>query len=355
MENSKPLRNPYIIGRFIHEPENFFGRESLFKFIEDNLKQGKKVILLHGQRRVGKSSVLCHIPNFVAQDEFKFVTFDLQDKSRLPLSGIFNSLATHIVEHLDLAPELMALVAELEKDPEIFSRNFLPEVERALGSKKLVLLIDEFDVLSNTIYDESFEHFFSYLKRIIDSHKKIFIMPVVGRKLDDMPKLLYLFKGAPNQEIDLIDNLSDRRLITKPAEGVLEYDDDAIEAIMELSSGHPYFTQVICFALFGQAREQQNWRVSRDKAIEIAEGGLTWYWEGLPIPEQVIFSAVAEAQKEAISQDKRVAKEPLTLLEAHGVIQTEQLEGAVQTLIDKNFLDETGRFSFHSRSGCASW
>ena len=31
------LVNPYIVGRPIYEPELFFGRRKLFRFIEDNL------------------------------------------------------------------------------------------------------------------------------------------------------------------------------------------------------------------------------------------------------------------------------------------------------------------------------
>lgn len=51
-------RNPYIIGRSIDEPELLFGRESLFRFIKENLSNNQRVILLHGQRRIGKSSCI---------------------------------------------------------------------------------------------------------------------------------------------------------------------------------------------------------------------------------------------------------------------------------------------------------
>ena len=95
------LVNPYIVGRPIYEPELFFGRRKLFRFIEDNLRQGVQVILLHGQRRIGKSSVLMQIPNFVGKDNFIFIYFDLHDKSNLPLSSILQNLAVAVNQKLD--------------------------------------------------------------------------------------------------------------------------------------------------------------------------------------------------------------------------------------------------------------
>jgi len=78
-----------------------------------------------------------------------------------------------------------------------------------------------------------------------------------------------------------------------------------------------------------------------EKAIEFAEGGLAWFWDGLQIPDQVIFSAVAEAQKIAIDKDQQV-QEPLKLLKEYGVVQTEQLEQAKEQLIENFFLNDSG-------------
>jgi len=347
MTSAGVRRNPYIIGRPISEKERFFGRESLFHFLEDSLIQGEQVILLHGQRRIGKSSVLSQIPHSVECDGFKFVPFDLQDQSSLPLSAILENLATEIVDYLELEDSVTKPTSQdLEVDSNLFTDRFLPNVYHALGGQNLVLLLDEFDVLGSEIINSADKHFFSYLKLLIDEQEKLFIIPVVGRKLDDMQQLLALFRRAPTHEIGLLDEASAKRLILNPAKGILEYDQNAIRAILELSAGHPYFTQAICFALFGEARNEGNWKVTRtevekvvDKAIESAQGGLAWFWDGLPIPEQVVFSAVAEAQE----SPKRVPEEPLTLLQQYGVIPTKELKQAAKQLIEKDSLDETGR------------
>jgi len=345
--STKPI-NPYVIGRPIYKPELFFGRESLFQFVGDNLIQGSQVILLHGQRRIGKSSVLAQIPNFVMPDKFAFVLFDLQDKNAMSVGAVLHRLAKEVRDNFQLSPEIIKLptVAEFENKKEIFSESFLPQVTRELEGRNLVLLLDEFDVLSNYNPNSADEHFFPYLQSLIAGHPQLFIVPVVGRRVEDMPKLLSLFRRAPQWEIGLLDDRSARQLIVKPAEGVLEYEEEAIAAIIELTAGHPYFTQVICFALFGEARQEDRWRVSRtdvekvaDKAIEIAEGGLQWFRDGLPVAERVVFSAVAEAQQIAAAKGDRFGGEPISLLKEYGVVETEALIEAGGRLVDWGFLD----------------
>jgi len=347
-------RNPYIIGRPITEPEAFFGRESLFNFVNDNLRQNVQVLLLHGQRRIGKSSVLCQLPHStILRESFKFVLFDLQDKSQLSLGHLLHDLATEILFQLELEDDQVKLptTEELELDSNLFSDPFLMDVAQALGNKRLVLLLDEFDVLGSNDPNSAGRRFFPYLKQLLTQHKQLFIIPVIGRKLDDLPNLQELFKGAPHHEIGLLDEVSARRLITQPAiDNSLKYDDSAINEVIRLSAGHPYFTQVVCFAVFVQARERNSWRITHSEvrsivelAIETAEGGLAWFWDGLTVPEQVIFSAVSKAQEEAIASQQSVAEDPLVLLRAHGVIETEELQGAVKQLVDRGFLVRGGR------------
>ena len=88
MAHSRPRGNPYIIGRPIDEIGLFFGRQDLFLFVENNLNYGVKVTLLHGQRRIGKTSIIRNIPKFVKLDDFVFISFNLKDYTRENLSKL---------------------------------------------------------------------------------------------------------------------------------------------------------------------------------------------------------------------------------------------------------------------------
>ncbi len=324
--------NPYIIGRPIYEPEYFYGREDLFAFIEDNLKKEAKIILLHGQRRIGKSSVLSQIPNFVKLENFEFVRLSLEGKSQKSLNEVLYEFSldiqNHLTERLEVSEKLIIVPLKkvFQADVTVFTQSFLPQVYQVLGGKNLVLLLDEFDVMGDPQEDAAIKHLFPYLNEILSEQEKLYILPVIGRRLDDLPKLLYLFKEAPHQEVGLLKRSSAERLIIEPAKRFLEYEIAAIEAILKLSAGHPYFTQIICFALFGQAREQQKWTVTQEdvetiveRAIEFAEGGLSWFYDSLSVPERMVFLAVAELQEKFHSDYYALVSyflgNPLTLLQ----------------------------------------
>lgn len=341
------IKNPYIIGRPIrvHEPGKFFGREQLFNFIEYNLNNDQQTILLFGQRRIGKSSILFQISQFIQPDEYFFVIFDLGEKDNLPLSDVLCDLARKIIESLHLSDQEIQLpsITQLKQTSNtVFFNEFLTTIYERLNNRNLVLLLDEFDAFIGGN---------EFLKLIRNNGKKIFCIPVLGRNIDDTNKLIADFHDAPNQEISLLDKNSAINLITKPAQNVLEYRPDAITAILELTAGHPYLTQVICFSLFTQARDKNKWVVDSSdvqaiiaNAIEISEAGLAWLLNALSIPEQVLFLAVAELQEpEFISSNLTF----MQLLEQYGLVKTNALEKAAKKLVEWRFLERIKNSNYY--------
>ena len=80
------LLNPYIAGAPVVEADMFFGRKDVFGWIEHSLmgKYVDHILVIHGQRRVGKTSVLKQIPNFLP-DRYLQVFFDLQGRTNTTL------------------------------------------------------------------------------------------------------------------------------------------------------------------------------------------------------------------------------------------------------------------------------
>ncbi|MBD2487473.1 ABC transporter substrate-binding protein [Aulosira sp. FACHB-615] len=301
--------------------------------------------MLHGQRRIGKSSIIRNIPKKSQDlDDFVFISFDLEDYSQEPLSGILAALAEKIVEDIQLEQDHIKLPksTELEVIPDIFYNQFLSQVYQKLEGKNLVLLLDEFEALSNENSESSLEEFFKYLSAIINLDDKLYLILFIGQELLNTQNIIQIFNDVPIiQEIGLLNKISTENLITKPAQGVLSYEKDAIEAIFKLSAGHPYFTQVICFAIFVRAREKEAFNVSKedveaviDKAIELGEASLAWFWDGFSIPEKVLFSAVAEAQENAGNPSK--------LLKSYSIDEKDsRIKQAIKKLGDNGFLDDT--------------
>jgi CBS domain-containing protein len=336
--------SPYVIGRPIYDVESFFGRDELFEFIEDNLVQKSQIILLHGQRRIGKSSVLLQIPNFVRLDSFVFIHLTLEGQTGKPLGALLSTLAREIVNQLERCPERLnqklILPGKLEfiDQPDKFSDEFLPKIYAALGDSFPVFLLDEFDELEEQHSKSIAEDFFYYLKSTLPYHSRLHIIAVVGRRLDELPKLLNLFGGAPYREVGLLGDSDARELIVQPAKDILDYSSDAIDAILSLTERHPFCTQLICDAIFSYLRKQNRYKVERADvesclhiAIESGEAGLIWFSENLPTCEKVIFSAVAKMNMNKHSS-------PFDVLEKYGIESTAGLQDAEENLIKWNFL-----------------
>ncbi|NET00155.1 MAG: ABC transporter substrate-binding protein [Sphaerospermopsis sp. SIO1G1] len=363
MTNLPP--NPYIIGRPIRKPEKFFGREDLFSLIADNLLNNQQT-LFFGQRRIGKSSILSLIPKKIGENEFIFINFDFQKIGTLNNAEILSSIADGILEKLEDILELQQsyydllkyLAENIKQDFYNFDRKFLPEVYENISDKKIVLLWDEFDVLTERENQQETQIFLEYIVQLLNTDDRLFIIPVVGRHINRLQNLVYYFRKAAYTEISLLDKNSTQRLITKPAEGILTYPPETIDTIFSISAGSPYFTQVICLNIYNKVRDEYAKNPNNDllivtpknaqqvisQAITSAEGGLDWYWDGLDLQQQIIIAAAAEAQQIAIRNNKSVIEEPLTLLtNDYGIFITQDLTDAYEKLSEYGFLDHTKR------------
>ena len=351
------IKNPYTIGSPIFKPEDLFGREKILSFIQQQLTSGAKVILLHGQRRTGMTSFMNHIPEYIGLNEFVFVRLSLEDKHNESLDKILYDLARNITDELGIPKTRITIPSQedLKVEPQDFVNIFLLQVYKQLKRKNLVLLLDEFDMLWDNSCKE-INHFVYFLISIINLQEKLFIILFVGRRESSLEFIQGLFREVgklPHKELGLLDKSNTKRLVTEIPREVTsyKYDLDAIEAIWKLSGGHPYYTQLLCYQLFQQARDKDKWNVNYqdleriiDKSFEQGEPAFVSPLDILSTQEKLILSAVAEAQKKATNSENIVS--PLIILEMYGVNLTENLveELIITTkhLVGLGFLEEIG-------------
>jgi hypothetical protein len=358
------IKNPYTVGRPIFKPENLFGRETILSFIQEQLNSRAKVTLLYGQRRMGMTSFMNNIAEYVSLDEFVFVRLSLEDKHNKSLDKILYDLARNITDELGISQTTINIPSQedLKVEPQDFVDIFLLQVYQKLKRKNLVLLLDEFDMLWDYSY-QKINSFVYFLISIINLQEKLFIILFVGKRESSLEFIQGLFREVgklPHKELELLDKYNTIKLVTKiPREATnYKYDPDAIERIWELSGGHPYYTQLLCFNLFKHAREQNKWNVTYqdvqeviNKSLEEGEPAFRSLIEVLSTRQKLIFSAVAEAQKRATNSDHIVS--PLVILEMYDIKVTENLIEeliiAAQHLVNLSFLEEIGEQKFRKR------
>ena len=219
--------NPYVAGAPVTDKRMFFGREDVFIWIEQNIggQFSDNVLVIHGQRRVGKTSVLKQLGNYLP-DKYIPVFFDFQGRTHTTINKFLYRLAREITR--TLAREHGIAIsrpdsAEFERDAEYFANIFIPQVRETLGDKNLLLVFDEFDTLEErTSRDMLGQYLVPYFSRMIHGAKKlnfIFSIGSSGHKLEDMrAEYTNFFRVGLYKRISFLNEENSRRLIVEPVQ-----------------------------------------------------------------------------------------------------------------------------------------
>jgi WD40 repeat protein/tetratricopeptide (TPR) repeat protein len=347
MSSQVQARNPYIAGKAIGSDRGFFGRDDILRVVQDSLSSGhQSAIVLAGQRRIGKTSILLQLQRCLPADRFCPVYFDLMDRAEEPLSAVLNDLSSAMAD--SSATTVHAIHSD--DDGAVFREQFLPQLYSALGQgRRPVLLLDEFDVLDSAAQRRMDPHssalkLFPYLRRLMEQDDRLAFVFVVGRKPDELSiQFKVAFKSALFKKVSVLAMDDARRLVlTAERDGTLRFELGAVERILSFTAGHPLFTQLMCQILWDWARGDSPDPAPTvsaatvdgivERTLEAGENVFQWIWDGLPPAERIISSAVARATEAA----KTVSEEELLqTLQGHGIrILTRELNLAPDTLVE---------------------
>jgi formylglycine-generating enzyme required for sulfatase activity/tetratricopeptide (TPR) repeat protein len=304
--------NPYIAGAPVTEQRMFFGREDIFQWIENSIagQYADHILVVHGQRRVGKTSVLKQLGNRLPK-RFIPVFFDLQGRTHTTLDHFLWWLAREIVRVLRQErgtevppPDQQAFSA----DPEYFENQFLTGLRSILENNTLLLTFDEFDNLEESgVKEELARPLVDHLRRLMGQPNLNFIFSIgsSGRKLENMQAAYTdFFKTALYKKISFLNEEQTHKLVTRPVEGVIEYERGAVDRIYSVTSGHPYFTQLTCHELFARCQRTEQRRIAKadveavlDDVVERGTVNLKFVWDEASDIEKWSLAALAQLDK----------------------------------------------------------
>ncbi len=339
--------NPYIAGNPISGDDGFYGREDIFRDVNQVLSHRQQnAIVLYGQRRIGKTSVLLQLERRLADGgRYTPVYFDLMDKAGKPLTAVLWELTQRICLTLHLPLPDRPL---FDHEGVYFRDTFLPQAAAQAAAGGLVLLFDEFDVLDSPTQEQAGAAFFPYLRSWMSQAAKVQFVFVIGRRPEDLStNTMSAFKNVKASRVALLAQ-KDAEMVIRLAEknGSLQWPDEAVAAVWNWSQGHPYVIQLLCETIWNQAHEEEEAadeppivtpalvEVALDPALVAGANAFVWLWEGLPPAERVILAAIAEADKELITGDDLVE-----ILNRSGVrLIVSQLNVAPQMLVEWGLL-----------------
>ena len=316
------LNNPYIAGNPVGGTDVFIGRENILRdvlHILDNPHEN--AIVLYGQRRIGKTSVLKELQTILpSKGHYAPVYLDLQDKAELPFGEVLRELYQRIIYDLDI-PHIKNW-DEWEWNEEIidkFQKNILPHVLSKLPKKKsLVLLFDEFDVMDRPLSKkQAGGAFFPYFRNVmeIDSERIKFLF-VIGRKPADLSTVyISLFKSVKFHHVSLLSPKDTATLVQiSERNNALKWSDDALSHIYNMTGGHPYLTQQLCQIILDNLSPDNSEDITVIEADDVLKAvpktlktsthSLVWLWDGLGAAERLFTSALAKMGPGTVIQEE---------------------------------------------------
>ena len=264
-ELRQEIDSPYIVGVPLTEHQEIFvGRTDISARIEQLLRDQRRMpLLLYGQRRMGKTSLLNNLGRLLPSTIVPlFVDLQGPPSQANDHAGFLYNLARGMISAaqrqrgLTLPPlkrEVLAL------DPFTGFDEWLDEVEASLSDRSALLALDEFESLEGPIDEGRFsEPAVLGMFRHLIQHRPCFKVLLTGsHSVDEFQRWANYLINVQMIHIGYLEEAETRQLIERPVPNfVLRYEPEASQRVFDLTRGHPSLVQLLCSEIVIVKNEQ---------------------------------------------------------------------------------------------------
>lgn len=298
--------SPYVTGSPL-EPQHghsvFYGRDELIGKISRQIATHGNVVLLEGNRRAGKTSILKHLEGRSAIPGWLAVYASLQGAEGaaqvvgVPTAEVFREIARSIATALTKLgidvplpngqtlsagkPALGVARACREgigaESPFTDFREYLELVLAALEplGLGLVLMLDEFDKLQEGIDNGvTSPQVPENIRFLIQTYPKFSAILTGSRRLKRLREEYWsaLYGLGTSIPVTALDTESARKVVTEPVRDQLAFSQEAIERVIEVTARHPYLMQCLCNRVFDYAVQTKSRSITASVVNDAAHG-----------------------------------------------------------------------------------
>jgi type I restriction enzyme M protein len=296
--------SPYVTGSPLdpqHGHEVFFGREELIGQISRQIATHGNVVLLEGNRRSGKTSILKHLEGRTAIPGWLAVYASLQGAEGsaqavgVPTAEVFREIARSIATSLiRLGVEVPLPNGQLiaagkpalgvaracregisDNAPFADFRDYLERILSVLEplGLGLVLMLDEFDKLQEGIDNGvTSPQVPENIRFLIQTYPRFSAVLTGSRRLKRLREEYWhaLYGLGTSISVTALDSESARNVVTRPVRDKLTFSQEAVERVINITARQPYLMQCLCNRIFGYAVQTKGRSITVDVVNEAA-------------------------------------------------------------------------------------
>jgi hypothetical protein len=307
------IPNPFVVGSPVteHQATVFAGRHDIVQQLEECMLGAHQAltILLHGPRRMGKTSILKQLPRLLGPD-FAPALVDCQNPA---ITDSAAALLRYLTREISTGLRLRGYALEplkaeqLQREPYATFDDWLDAVDLGIPHRlRVVLCLDEYENLQRIIDAGWGEAFLDALRHILQHRPKMVLIFIGAHTFSEQGAAwTRRFLSAQRVRVSFLTREEVIPLLTKPVpEFNMTYADGALDALVHATHGQPFLTQVVAFQLVELLNSQQRKMATPDDveaAIDRALVRNSEYFESVWLeagPEgQMVLRSVAHGQQ----------------------------------------------------------
>jgi hypothetical protein len=305
----RPLRpNPYVVGRPLRESDVFIGRDETFRRIASSLEGANQdnVVVLMGQRRMGKTSVLRQLKARLGPG-YAPVVVDLQGILGRGEGAFLWEIAAAICDGLDaigITIEEPSSASFAEDPGWVFRHHFLRPAGEALGERRLLIAFDEFEVLAERIAAGDLSpRILPYFRSLMQHEEKISFVFAGTHRLDQLTGDYWgaLFNLAIYLEVGNLHAEEVEELFLRPTREAFEIDPLALDKAVRVTGGHPHFCQLLAREMVELRNEEllgyltiQDLNRITQRVVQKGQLHIAYLWDEASLDERLLLLALTE-------------------------------------------------------------
>ena len=351
----------------------FYGRkDTISKLREALIDDNEHLMILYGQRKMGKTCLLKYIQQKAYFEPELHVAF-------IDIQGVSSDI--------DLCHKLLIEVKKF-----IPSNESIPDTLNSFdefillfdkfsnkSDKPMLFMLDEFENVTAQNFTYSLvkdaDDFLKKMRSIIQHHSKLRFALAGADGLRKMVTNYHnpFFNAGRTFHISFLNERDAEDLIVKPLKNEVNYNIDAITLIKNMTNNHPFYIQLLCHRIVSLLKRKRSNNVKINEVQEILKeltdrkepnADFEYIWDITPKEAHVILTILVEEQKNIEKQRKENEQEKFSLEKEQGryewialkhmkdriqKVMTEQnikisedtVDDAVQDLLEKDILVES--------------